>query len=266
MTKDEIAKAASALAQAETARTPIAPLSAANEGMTIQDAYAIQDAWIAMKCAAGKQIRGHKIGLTSRPMQRLVDFHEPDYGCLLDDMFYEDAAAIPHDRFIAPMVECEIAFVLGRPLSGPNCTIVDVLKATDYVMPALEIIDNRMLMVDPMTHKRRTIFDAISDNASNGALVLGGRAVRPDAVDLRWVAAICSRNLVIEETGVAAAVLNHPARGVAWLANKLALHGTTLEAGEIVLGGSFTRIVEARAGDQFHVDYGPLGTVSCSFA
>jgi 2-oxo-hept-3-ene-1,7-dioate hydratase len=259
-----VAEAGRALLQAEDTRTRIPPLSATYPELNEVDAYRIQKAWVDMKIARGRKIKGHKIGLTSRAMQRLVDFNEPDYGTLLDDMFFEVGASIAVDRFITPMLECELAFILGRPLSGP-CSIFEVLAATEYVVPALEIVDLRTTPTDPNTGKKRGVLDNIADNAANAAVVLGGRPVRPDAIDLRWVAAICQRNLVIEETGVAAAVLNHPARGIEWLANKLAAHGTKLEAGQVVMGGSFTRVVEARRGDIFHVDYGPLGTVSCGF-
>jgi 2-oxo-hept-3-ene-1,7-dioate hydratase len=260
-----VTAAARSLAAAEQSRVCIPPLTATYPGMDIAAAYRIQQAWVDLKIATGRALKGHKIGLTSRAMQRLVDFNEPDYGTLLDDMFYPDGAEIPVDRFITPMLECELAFTLKKRLTGPHCTIFDVLAATEYVVPALEIVDLRTLAADPETGKKRTVLDNIADNAANGALVLGGRPVRPDSIDLRWVAAVCRRNLVIEETGVAAAVLNHPARGVEWLANKIAPHGVALEPGQVVLGGSFTRVVPARRGDQFHVDYGPLGVVACSF-
>jgi 2-oxo-hept-3-ene-1,7-dioate hydratase len=198
-------------------------------------------------------------------MQSLSNINEPDYGVLLDDMLYHDGAEIPLNRFITPMLENELAFILGKPLKGPNCSIFDVLSVTEYVIPALEIVDLRMLRDDPQTKGQRKIFDTISDNAANAALVIGGRPIRPLDVDLRWVGALCYRNGILEESGLAAAVLNHPANGIAWLANKLALHGQGLEAGQLVLAGSFTRTVPARAGDTFHVDYGPLGSISCRF-
>ncbi len=250
---------------AEQSRERIRPPSAQYPEMTIEDAYAVQRAWVVRKLAEGRVIKGHKIGLTSKPMQQMAQISEPDYGALLDDMFYESGADIPVGRFIEPRLEVELAFIMGRRLSGPNCTIFDVLSATDYIVPTAEIVDLRTLSVDPETEARRTVIDNVADNAANAALVMGGRPVRPMDIDLRWVAALCYRNGVIEESGVAAAVLNHPANGVAWLANKLAPHGVPLEPGQVVLGGSFTRTVEARAGDQFHVDYGPLGSISCRF-
>ncbi|MFZ4760255.1 MAG: fumarylacetoacetate hydrolase family protein, partial [Burkholderiaceae bacterium] len=129
----------------------------------------------------------------------------------------------------------------------------------------LEIIDARIQMTDPDTGSTRKVMDTISDNAANAALVLGGRPVRPHELDLRWVSALLYQNGVIEESGVAAAVLNHPATGVAWLARRLAPWGEGLAAGETVLSGSFTRPVFVAPGDTFHVDYGPLGAIACQF-
>lgn len=246
-------------------RRRVPPPSGRYPGFTIEDAYAVQHAWVQLKLAEGRSVQGRKIGLTSRAMQSLSNINEPDYGALLDDMFYSDGGEIPVDRFIEPRLECEVAFVLGKPLKGPGCTIHDVLKATDYIQPAVEIIDLRTLNEDPETGTKRMVFDNIADNAGNAALVPGGRPVRPDDVDMRWIAALCSRNGVIEESGVAAAVMNHPANSMAWLVNKLAEFDIGLEPGQLVLAGSFTRIVHAHKGDVFHIDYGPLGTISCRF-
>lgn len=197
-------------------------LSAQYPETTVADGYAIQKAWIEIKLGEGRQIIGHKIGLTSRAMQSMANINEPDYGVLLDDMRYHDGAQIPANRFITPMLENELAFVLGQPLKGPNCTIFDVLSATEYVIPALEIVDLRTRLDDPESKRRRWVVDTIADNAANAALVVGGRPIRPMDADLRWVGALCYRNGVLEESGIAAAVLNHPANGIAWLANKLA--------------------------------------------
>lgn len=264
---DEISirDAAKRLDESERAGTQIRQLSLQHPGMTIDDAYAVQKAWIDLKTGAGRTVKGHKIGLTSKAMQYSSNINEPDYGVLLDDMFFADGSSIPTERFIVPRLEVELAFVLGKPLQGPNCTIFDVLSATEYVTPAIEIIDARIQQVDPETKATRKVFDTISDNAAGAALVAGGRPFRPLDADLRWVSAVCYRNGVIEESGVAAAVLNHPANGVAWLANKFAVHNVSLAAGELILGGSFTRPVPARSGDTFHIDYGPFGCISCHF-
>jgi 2-oxo-hept-3-ene-1,7-dioate hydratase len=256
---------AARLDEAERSRTQIGQFSLDHPTMTLEDGYAVSRAWVQRKIEAGRRVIGHKIGLTSRAMQRSSNVTEPDFGTLLDDMLFAEGTDIPIDRFIEPRVEVELAFILKTPLNGPDCTIYDVLSATDYVTPAIEIIDARIERIDRTTSVTRKVFDTISDNAANAGIILGGRPVRPDAIDLRWVSALLYRNGVIEESGVAAAVLNHPANGVAWLANRLAPHGESLEAGQIVLAGSFTAPVFARAGDSFHVDYGPLGAISVRF-
>ncbi|UOP11127.1 2-oxo-hept-4-ene-1,7-dioate hydratase [Pseudomonas palleroniana] len=261
----QILEAANRLDQAERSREQLRQFSLDYPGITIEDAYAIQRAWVAQKTKDGRTLKGHKIGLTSRAMQVSSNITEPDYGVLLDDMFFDEGSDIPFERFIVPRVEVELAFILGKPLKGPNCTVFDVLDATEWVIPALEIIDARIQQVDPHTHTTRKVFDTISDNAANAGVVLGGRAVRPTEIDLRKVPAVLYRNGVIEESGVSAAVLNHPAKGVAWLANKLAPYDVTLLPGQVILGGSFTRPVAANPGDTFHVDYDLLGSIACRF-
>jgi len=264
-----IAALARQLYDARKQRTPLRHFSRQHPGMSIEDGYAIQREWVKLELADGRQVRGRKIGLTSRAMQQASQITEPDYAPLMDDMFFAQGGDIPFDRFIAPRVEVELAFVLGKPLKaevgGPAVTLFDVLSATDYVTPAIEIIDARIEQFDRDTKAMRKVFDTISDFAANAGIVLGGRPVRPMDLDLRWVGAMLFKNGVIEETGLAAAVLNHPATGVAWLANKIAPHGEQLNAGDVVLAGSFTRPTNAVAGDNFHVDYGPLGTVSFRF-
>src|ERR1700683_3106352 len=235
-----IRDAAKRLDESERARTQIRKLSIQHPGMTIDDAYAVQKAWVALKTSAGRAVKGHKIGLTSKAMQYSSNINEPDYGVLLDDMFFADGSNIRTERFIVPRLEVELAFVLGKPLEGPHCTIFDVLSATEYVTPAIEIIDARIQQIDPETKATRKVFDTISDNAADAGIVLGGRPAKTNEVDLRGVAAMLYRNGVIEESGVAAAVLNHPANGLAWLANKLHPHGVGLAEGGGVLGGAVT--------------------------
>lgn len=260
-----VTELATRLEEAEQSRTQIDQFSLQHPEMTIEDGYAVQRAWVKQKIAGGRRMIGHKIGLTSRAMQRSSNIDEPDYGALLDDMLFPDGQDIPIDRFIEPRVEVELAFILKNQLAGPGVTIFDVLNATDYVVPAIEIIDARIARIDKATGTTRKVFDTISDNAANAGLVLGGRPVKPDDIDLRWVSALIHRNGVIEDSGVAAAVLGHPAHGPAWLANKLAPYGEKLQAGEIILGGSFTAPVFAKPGDSFHVDYGSLGSISVRF-
>lgn len=261
----QIEDAARRIHEAERTHVQIRQLSLEYPGITIEDAYAIQRAWVRVKLAEGRVLKGHKIGLTSRAMQQASQIEEPDYGDLLDDMFFRDGSDIPMSRFVVPRVEVELAFIIGKPLRGPNCTIFDALDATEYVIPAIEIIDARIEQFDRDSKRPRKVMDTISDNAANAGIVLGGRPVKPLDLDLRWVSALLYRNGVIEESGVAAAVLNHPANGVAWLANKFAPYNVTLQPGQVILGGSFTRPVQARAGDSFHVDYGPLGSIACRF-
>jgi 2-oxo-hept-3-ene-1,7-dioate hydratase len=261
----QVVEAAHRIHVAEQTRTQIRQLSLQYPGMTIEDAYAVQRQWVTVKIAEGRTLRGHKVGLTSRAMQVSSQISEPDFGDLLDDMFFQSGADLPMTRFIVPRVEVELAFILGKPLRGPGVTIFDVLDATDYVIPALEIIDARIQQVDPETKVTRRVMDTISDNAANAAVVTGGRPIRPLDVDLRWVSALLYKNGTIEESGVAAAVLNHPANGLVWLANKLAQYDVGLAAGQLILGGSFTRPVAAQAGDLIHVDYGQLGSITCRF-
>jgi 2-oxo-hept-3-ene-1,7-dioate hydratase len=263
--KKLIHQLAAELHESEKSRVQLRHFSMRHPEMTVEDGYAISREWVKAKLAEGRVVRGHKIGLTSRAMQQASQITEPDYGTLLDDMFFEQGGDIPFTRFIAPRIEVELAFVLGKRLQGPNVSIFDVLAATDYVVPAIEIIDARIEQFDRHTKAPRKVFDTISDNAANAGVVLGGRPVKPDAVDLRWVGALLYKNGQIEESGLAAAVLNHPANGIAWLANKLAPWDEFLEAGEVVLAGSFTRPTTAVAGDTFHADYGPLGAIAFRF-
>ncbi|HWJ34496.1 MAG TPA: 2-oxo-hepta-3-ene-1,7-dioic acid hydratase [Steroidobacteraceae bacterium] len=263
--KETIASLAKRLYEARKNRTQLRHFSKEQPGMTVQDGYAIQTEWVKLELADGHRICGRKIGLTSRAMQMASQITEPDYAPLMDDMFFETGSDIPFERFIAPRVEVELAFVLGKSLQGPGVTLFQVLQATEYVTPALEIIDARIEQFDRETKAPRKVYDTIADFAACAGIVLGGRPVKPDAVDLRWVGALLYKNAVIEETGLAAAVLNHPATGVAWLANKIAPHGEQLNAGDVVLGGSFTRPTLAQRGDVLHADYGPLGNISVRF-
>ena len=253
------------LYEARKTRVQVRHFSREYPAMTIEDGYSIQREWVALEIADGRTRKGRKIGLTSRAMQQSSQITEPDYAPLMDDMFFDNGSEIPIERFIAPRVEVELAFVLEKPLRGPGVSVIDVLQATAYVMPALEIIDARIEQFDRETRAPRKVFDTIADFAANAGLVLGGRPVRPDAVDLRWVGAMLYRNASIEETGLAAGVLNHPANGIAWLTNKIAAHDEQLDAGDIVLAGSFTRPTVGARNDSLLADYGPLGSVAFRF-
>ncbi|MDB5858718.1 MAG: hpcG [Ramlibacter sp.] len=262
--QDTIAQLAAELHRSEKSRVQVEHFSKRFPGMTIADGYAVSRAWVQVKIAEGRQVRGHKIGLTSRAMQISSQIDEPDYGTLLDDMFFEPGS-IPTERFIAPRVEVELAFILKRKLAGADVSVEDVLAATEYVTPAIEIIDSRIEQFDRHTKVMRKVYDTISDNAANAGIILGGKKVHPREVDLPWCGAILRQNGAVEETGLAAGVQGHPAIGVAWLARKLAAWGESLAAGEVVLAGSFTRPVAAKKGDVFDADYGPLGRFEFKF-
>lgn len=256
-------------AEHEQARVQVKPIIAPSfrhEGMNLDDAYACQRAWVDLQVANGARIVGHKIGLTSRAMQSQMRINEPDFGALLDYMVMSDGCSLRSADFVDPKLEVEMAFVFHQPLEGDGLTVADVMRATEFVQPALELIDARSHRVHPETGKPRTIVDTIADNAADAGVILGGRPMRPDAVDLRWAGAIFSVNGVVEETGLAAGVLNHPANGIVWLARRLAPMGLRIEPGQIILSGSFTRAVACTPGQTFTADYGPLGTVSCHFS
>ena len=234
--------------------------------MTIEDGYAIQAAWIKLKEDEGRKIIGRKVGLTSRAMQQAMKIDEPDFGTLLDDMLIESGAVIPASDFIDPRIEVEITFVLKNDLFGDDLSIEQVIAATDYVVPSLELIAARSHRVDPETGYTRKVYDTISDNAANAGIVVGETRVKPNDIDLRWAGAILYRNGIVEETGLGAGILDHPARGIIWLAKRFAPHGIKLDAGQYIMSGSFTRPIIARAGDDFKADFGPMGTVELSFS
>jgi len=256
---DDIAAIAAELAEADRAHGVIPRITARYPDATVEDAYAIQGVWRDRMVADGRTLVGRKIGLTSKAMQQATGITEPDYGVMFDDTVYQSGAEIPVDLFSNVRIEVELAFVLARPLEGPDCTLEDALAAIDYAVPALEVLNSHIEL------EGRTIVDTISDNAAYGAMVLGTVRKRPDEIDLAWVPGVLSRNGQIEETGVAAGVLGHPATGVAWLANKFAQHGARLEAGEIILAGSFTRPMWVHAGDTVRCDYGSMGVIECRF-
>jgi 2-oxo-hept-3-ene-1,7-dioate hydratase len=251
-------KGAGELFRAERDKRAIPQLSRTFPRIELQDAYAIQSMWADMHLAEGAKKIGHKIGLTSRAMQMASKITEPDYGHLLDHMMYRDGARIEASTFLKPRLEVELAFILGEDLEGSGAQIYDVMRATEFVVPALEVIDYR-------TEVPRAITDTIADNAASGGLIVGGRMVRPFDLDIRWVGATLSKNGIIEESGVSASIMGHPAAGVAWLVNKLHAVGERLEKGQIVLAGSFTRPVEVGAGDVIYADYGAMGAIGVSF-
>ncbi|HUH53555.1 MAG TPA: fumarylacetoacetate hydrolase family protein [Microbacteriaceae bacterium] len=257
--ESKIAAIAEDLLRADEERTVIPLISANNPGMTIEDAYAVQKVWADRRAKQGAVKVGRKIGLTSKVMQQATGIDEPDYGVIFDDMVFDSGAVIEYDRFSNVRIEVEIAFGLSKPLKGPHVNVFDVLAATSFVVPALEVLNSHV------EFEGRTIVDNISDNAAMGVMVLGAQPTNVRDVDLRWAGALLYRNESIEDSGVAGAVLGHPAQGVAWLANKLAAHGQSLEAGEIILSGSFTKPMWVERGDTVHAEFGTLGAVTCRF-
>lgn len=257
--QEKVVSIAEALIKADETKTTIPLIAANNPGMTIEDAYAVQKVWAQKKVEGGATKVGRKIGLTSKVMQQATGIDEPDYGVIFDDMVFDSGSVIDFDRFSNVRIEVEIAFGLKKPLKGPNVNVFDVLDATSFVVPALEVLNSHV------EFEGRTVVDNISDNAAMGVMVLGAQPTDVRDVDLRWAGALLYRNESIEDSGVAGAVLGHPAQAVAWLANKLAAHGQHLEAGEIILSGSFTKPMWVERGDTVHAEFGSLGGVTCRF-
>jgi 2-oxo-hept-3-ene-1,7-dioate hydratase len=272
LSPEQIASIAADHERARRTATPIDPVTRHHPDMTLDDAYAIQAAWVDLQVADGATVRGHKIGLTSRAMQQAMQIDEPDFGALLDHMFVADGATLSAADHIDPKIEVEFAFVLDRPLVAHEVTgevtVDDVYAATAHIVPALELIDARSHRVHPLDGRPRTVRDTIADNAANSGIVVGDRTVSvADAREgrLRWAGAICTRNGVVEETGLGAGVLNDPVMGVVWLANRLRGIGIPLDAGETILAGSFTRPIDCRAGDHIEADFGDLGVITLDF-
>lgn len=264
MTPGEIESAAEALWQAERTGQQTGLLSRAYPGMTMDEAYAVQAALIRRRCAAGHRVTGWKIGLTSKAMQYALNIDTPDSGVLMEDMHFASGAVVPKGRFIQPRVEAEIAFVMKTDLRGAM-TRASVLAATEYVAPALEILDTRVTRVDPETGQARVIVDTISDNAANAGIVMGTARHAPEAFDLRWVGAIVTRDGAVEETGLGAGVLNDPVESVVWLARRMEQYGQQIAAGQVILSGSFIRPVECPPGCEIDADFGAFGEVSIRF-
>ncbi len=262
---DQIEQLAAAHEQARRTAVPIDPVTRTFTDITLDDAYAIQAAWIRLQVADGAVIAGHKVGLTSRAMQMAMKIDEPDFGALFDYMFIESGATISAADYLDPKIEVEFAFVLGDTLDGADVTAADVYAATDHIAPALELIDARSYRIHPSDGRTRTVRDTIADNAADAGIVVGSQRISPGdaaAGALRWAGAICKRNDTVEETGLGAGVLDDPVQGVVWLANRLHHLGVPLAAGETILAGSFTRPIDCRPGDRIHADFGPLGELA----
>ncbi len=266
MTPADHAQAAADLLAAEASGVQTGLLTKQFPDMGMDDAYAIQNAIYKAKLAAGRSVIGWKIGLTSKAMQYALKIDIPDSGILFDDMAFDHGATVPAGRFIQPRIEAEIAFVMKSALAGANVTRADVIAATDYVCPSIEILDTRIVRMDPDTGQTRKVHDTIADNAANAGVVLGAQRHAVDAFDLRWVGAITSRNGEVEETGLGAGVLNDPVESVVWLARRMAGYGQSIEPGHIILSGSFIRPVECPSGTEISADFGDFGRVDITFA
>lgn len=265
MTPQDHQRAAADLLQAERTGTQIGLLTRRHPEMNMDDAYAVQGAIYDQKRAQGQKVIGWKIGLTSKAMQSALNIDIPDSGILFDEMAFENAAIVPAGRFIQPRIECEIAFVMRAAIGGANVTRADVIAATDFVAPSIEILDTRILRKDPETGATRNVYDTISDNAANAGIVLGAERHGVDDFDLRWVGAIVRRNDVVEETGLGAGVLNDPVESVVWLARRMAQYGQQIEAGQVILSGSFIRPIECPPNTNIDADFGPFGSVKINF-
>ncbi|MGI9614254.1 MAG: 2-oxo-hept-4-ene-1,7-dioate hydratase [Acidimicrobiales bacterium] len=253
------------LDEAERTATQVRQTTTVYPHMTLDDAYRVQAAWLDVKLGRGERLVGHKIGLTSRAMQAAMNISTPDSGFLTDEMVFEPDTALRAADFCDPKLEVELAFTLASDLTGTDLAVDDVLDATEIVSPAVELIAARSFRRDPETGRTRTVVDTIADNAADAGIISGHTCVGPREVDLRWVGALAYRNGVVEETGIAAGVLDHPATGIVWLARRYAEQGLTLQAGQVILSGSFTRPIDIHAGDEFRFDYGPLGQFEVSF-
>lgn len=251
---------ADALWQAETSRNPIEPLTDQHDDLVIEDAYAIQAINVQRRIDNGASVVGRKVGLTSKPMQQLLGVNEPDYGVLLDDMYVEEGDQVDLDRLIQPRIEAELAFILDRDLQGPGVTTAKALAAIGGALPALEIVDSRVV------DWRIKLIDTVSDNASCGLLTVGGRITKITDLDVRLVGTALYRNGEVIDTGAGAAALGNPVRCVAWLANKFATFGASLSAGDVILPGAVHKMVPVKSGDTFRADFAHVGAVTVTFS
>lgn len=250
---------ADVLANAERDRIAVDKLVETFPGMDVVDSYEVQLLNIRRRLDAGATVRGHKVGLSSHAMQEMMGVDEPDYGHLLSDMECNSRVPVEASRYCYPRVEVEVAFILGDSLPGVNCTEEDVLRATEFVAPSIELIDSRI------KDWKIGIVDTIADNASSAGFVLGDERVEPGAIDLRGIEAVLHKNGEQVASGRSDAVLGNPVTAVAWLARKVASFGVHLEAGHVILPGSVHRAIDAAAGDHFRAEFDGLGSVELTF-
>ena len=256
----EVQRAADSLLAAERARTPRRPLTERNPDLSVEDAYAIQQAYARRRLDGGARLIGHKIGATSEAIQRLFGVATPDFGHLFDDMLVAEGDAIPVASLIQPLVEPEIAFVLDRELAGPGVSEEDVVAATRGVVPCIEVIDSRI------EEWRIRLADTVADNGSSARFLVGDTLVPLGALDLAAEEVELRRNGEVVERGRGDAVLGHPATSVAWLANALGAFGEALPRDAYVLSGSLTTALRARAGERYEAVFASIGRIACTFS
>ena len=257
MTDEERRQAAKDLVEAETTRNWMEPITLTYEGADVTDAYAIGGYVTELKVASGRVVKGHKVGLTSKAMRSTTGATEPDYGTIFDNWFLDEGSQVSMSTMNRPLVEIELVFVLGSDLGGPSVNAVDVIRATDFILPAVEVVDSRF-----SKRGKPGVIDSIADAASCGFIMVGGNPTKLTDLDVRQVGGALYKNGEIEESGTASAVMGNPINSVAWLARKLDEFGVHMEAGHTVLSGSFIRAHPMEVGDSFVADFGPLGQIS----
>lgn len=248
-------RAFESIVKAYETKTSMNPLTDTYPDLTIEDAYLIQQKYIESLVEQGKQIVGKKIGLTSEAMQQMLGVNEPDYGYLLDSMEILHGDVIQASTLFQPKIEGEIAFVLNQDLIGPGITKEDVLEATEYIVPALEIVDSRI------TEWKITLADTIADNASCGMFIKGEKKINPNDINMEEIHMQLLKNGEKVNEGFGEDVLGHPATCVAWLANKLSEYNVSLKKGEVILSGALSAAVEMNKGDCIKASFTELGEV-----
>jgi 2-keto-4-pentenoate hydratase len=259
MQQQIVSKLTTELMEAEEKRVPVEPLSERYPELSVKDSYGIQLEWVQKKLEEGRVVIGKKVGLTSKAMQNMLGVNEPDYGHLLDHMKVTSGSVLSRKNFIKPKVEAEIGFILKEDLCGPNVTYVDVLMATEALVPTLEIIDSRI------EDWKIKLVDTVADNGSSARAVVGEPFYEIDQVDLRTLSMTLLKNGEVTATGAGAAALGHPAHAIAWLANKLADYNISLKAGELILPGALSAAIDVDSGNEITAVFGKLGSVNISF-
>lgn len=262
LTEDDRKEIATQIVNCFDEKKQIGLLTQSHPDIEIEDAYRIQEKVVSSLKSQGRRVKGYKIGLTSKAMQDMVGSTEPDFAAILDDMFMDEESETPRTDWHTPMVEIEMAFVMKERLQGPGLNVADVIRATDFVLPSIEIVDFRVAMAPGMD-----VRDTIADLAAVGGVVLGGNPVRLEDIDIRKINGTLAINGEEREQGCADAVLGNPLTAVAWLANKLSAFDVAFEPGDVILSGSFLRALPVEAGDQVVAEFdNGFGRVAINFS